>query len=48
MTFLEVVDEDMYESLPASWSHSRHLMAGALAGMSEHCLMFPFDSIKVA
>lgn len=23
-----------------------HLLAGSVAGLAEHCLMFPFDSVK--
>lgn len=24
----------------------RHMLAGSIAGVAEHCLMFPVDSIK--
>ncbi|KXS20094.1 mitochondrial carrier [Gonapodya prolifera JEL478] len=44
----DVVGEDFaedYESLPTS-SVSIHLAAGALAGIAEHSIMFPFDAIK--
>ena len=37
--------EDEYESLPTH-SIPVHLAAGALAGAVEHCVMFPFDSVK--
>lgn len=37
--------EDDYESLPNS-SMSVNMMAGALAGITEHCIMYPVDSIK--
>ncbi|CAI5440834.1 unnamed protein product [Caenorhabditis angaria] len=37
--------EDEYESLPTH-SVAVHLSAGALAGAVEHCVMFPFDSVK--
>lgn len=37
--------EDEYESLPTH-SVPVHLAAGALAGAVEHCVMFPFDSVK--
>ncbi|KAI9199810.1 putative mitochondrial carrier protein [Polychytrium aggregatum] len=40
----ELEDID-YESLPTS-SVAVHMMAGALAGITEHSVMFPFDSIK--
>ena len=35
-----------YESLPHS-TVATNLMAGALAGITEHTVMYPFDSIKV-
>lgn len=35
-----------YEALPPVYSLSVHLMAGALAGIAEHCVMFPLDSVK--
>ncbi|KAJ1659781.1 Fe(2+) transporter [Dispira simplex] len=35
-----------YESLPETSSMGVHLMAGALAGIAEHSVMYPFDSIK--
>jgi hypothetical protein len=35
-----------YEELPTN-SVTTHLMAGAMAGMMEHCAMYPVDSIKV-
>ncbi|CAG8860243.1 Mitoferrin [Caenorhabditis elegans] len=39
--------EDEYESLPThSVPIQVHLTAGALAGAVEHCVMFPFDSVK--
>ena len=41
------VSDDEYESLPKHSSPSVHLLAGAMAGISEHCIMYPFDSIKV-
>ena len=35
-----------YESLPTNnlW---QHLLAGAMAGMMEHCCMYPVDCVKV-
>ncbi|KAG5462186.1 MAG: mitochondrial carrier domain-containing protein [Olpidium bornovanus] len=35
-----------YEGLPQSESFSSHLIAGAIAGISEHAAMYPVDSIK--
>ena len=40
-------DPDDYESLPATASLSVTCLAGALAGIAEHCVMFPIDSVKV-
>lgn len=40
----EEIDE--YETLPTD-KVSTHLMAGALAGVGEHCVMYPVDSVKV-
>ncbi|KAJ3333581.1 Fe(2+) transporter [Blyttiomyces sp. JEL0837] len=39
------MSEDDYESLPNSSLYA-NLMAGAFAGITEHTVMFPFDSIK--
>jgi len=38
--------EDEYESLAPKHKLWVHLAAGALAGMTEHCVMFPLDSVK--
>ncbi|XP_006001880.1 mitoferrin-1 [Latimeria chalumnae] len=38
-------DED-YEALPGSASVSTHMLAGAVAGIMEHCLMYPIDCVK--
>ncbi|SAL96682.1 hypothetical protein [Absidia glauca] len=35
-----------YESLGANSTASQNAIAGALAGIGEHCLMYPVDSIK--
>ncbi|XP_043537173.1 mitoferrin-1-like isoform X2 [Chiloscyllium plagiosum] len=43
---LQEPEEDVYESLPASVSVSAHMMAGSLAGIMEHSIMFPIDSVK--
>lgn len=39
--------EEPYEELPPGTSLYAHLAAGALAGIAEHTIMFPFDAIKV-
>jgi solute carrier family 25 iron transporter 28/37 len=36
-----------YESLPESMHPSIHMVAGALAGIGEHCIMYPIDVVKV-
>lgn len=47
--FLVMAEIDLtYESLPAESSSRTHMLAGAFAGISEHCLIFPIDSIKVS
>lgn len=40
------VSMDDYESIPSD-KLSHIMMAGATAGIMEHCVMFPFDTIKV-
>ena len=42
----EVV-ETGYESLPESSTFTTHMMAGAIAGIMEHCVMYPVDCVKV-
>ncbi|XP_018418759.1 PREDICTED: mitoferrin-1-like [Nanorana parkeri] len=37
-----------YESLPAGSSPLTHMMAGAVAGILEHTVMYPVDSVKVS
>lgn len=39
--------EPDYEGLPQGASTSTHMLAGAVAGIMEHCLMFPIDCVKV-
>ena len=39
-------DEIDYESLPDNFSFSAHMLAGAMAGIAEHGLTYPLDSIK--
>jgi len=41
-----ILDFDEYESIPTS-SVTAHLLAGAFAGIMEHCVMYPMDSVKV-
>lgn len=36
-----------YEALPDSLPASTHMVAGAIAGVAEHCIMYPVDCIKV-
>ena len=40
-------EEDVYESLPPSSTVTTHMLAGAAAGIGEHCVMYPFDCVKV-
>ena len=40
------MDDSEYESLPTE-KVSVHIMAGAIAGVMEHCIMYPVDSVKV-
>lgn len=35
-----------YESLPTT-NVRTHMVAGAAAGVMEHCVMYPLDSVKV-
>ena len=37
-----------YESLPVNSSMTTHMIAGAIAGTMEHCVMYPFDFVKVS
>ncbi|GAA6088957.1 mitoferrin-1 isoform X1 [Tachysurus ichikawai] len=41
-------EDDTYESLPLHASFSTHMTAGAVAGVLEHTVMYPVDSVKVA
>lgn len=36
-----------YEGLPQEAATSTHMLAGAVAGIMEHCLMYPIDCVKV-
>uniref|UniRef100_A0A8C6SHI2 Solute carrier family 25 member 28 n=1 Tax=Neogobius melanostomus TaxID=47308 RepID=A0A8C6SHI2_9GOBI len=35
-----------YEGLPQGAATSTHMLAGAVAGIMEHCLMYPIDCVK--
>uniref|UniRef100_A0A3Q3R4R8 Solute carrier family 25 member 28 n=1 Tax=Monopterus albus TaxID=43700 RepID=A0A3Q3R4R8_MONAL len=35
-----------YEGLPQGIATSTHMLAGAVAGIMEHCLMYPIDCVK--
>ncbi|XP_010871014.1 mitoferrin-2 [Esox lucius] len=35
-----------YEGLPQGVTTSTHMLAGAVAGIMEHCLMYPIDCVK--
>jgi len=39
-------EDDPYESLPPSTPMHHHMMAGSVAGIAEHCLMYPVDVVK--
>ena len=39
-------NSDEYESLPTNCVKT-HMLAGAAAGVMEHCIMYPLDSVKV-
>lgn len=41
------MEEDDYESLPETASSTDHMIAGALAGIMEHCIIYPVDVVKV-
>lgn len=41
------MDEDEYESLPSGASPTDHMVAGAAAGIMEHCIIYPVDVVKV-
>lgn len=36
-----------YEGLPQGVATSTHMLAGSVAGIMEHCLMYPIDCVKV-
>lgn len=37
-----------YESLGGNSTMAQNALAGALAGIGEHCIMYPVDSIRVS
>lgn len=37
-----------YEGLPQGAATSTHMLAGAVAGIMEHCVMYPIDCVKVS
>jgi len=39
-------DDDPYESLPPETPAVHHMLAGSIAGVAEHCLMYPVDVVK--
>ena len=41
-------DEGDYESLSPTCGMSTHMLAGAAAGIMEHCVMYPVDCVKVS
>lgn len=43
----QAVEDYEYEALPEDSSMSACLLAGAFAGIAEHAVMYPIDSIKV-
>jgi hypothetical protein len=47
LTENNMASSDDYESLPESMHPAIHMGAGALAGIGEHCIMYPADVVKV-
>lgn len=41
------MEEDDYESLPETATTTDHMLAGAAAGIMEHCIIYPVDVVKV-
>lgn len=41
------IDIEDYEALPENLPASVHMIAGATAGITEHCIMYPIDCVKV-
>lgn len=42
------MNSEDYETLPNSQNFTTHMTAGAIAGVMEHCIMYPLDSVKVS
>ncbi|CAH1784016.1 unnamed protein product [Owenia fusiformis] len=40
------MSDDDYEALPETSTVSTHMLAGAAAGIMEHCVMYPVDCVK--
>jgi len=40
-------EQDIYEALPPTTTVYQHMLAGAAAGITEHCIMYPVDCVKV-
>lgn len=47
-TSTSVEPEIDYEGLPQGVATSTHMLAGSVAGIMEHCLMYPIDCVKVS
>lgn len=45
---LTTLMEEEYESLGSNATMTQNAIAGALAGIGEHCLMYPIDSYKAS
>ncbi|KAK2918555.1 mitoferrin-2-like [Channa argus] len=45
-TSTSVEPESDYEGLPQGVATSTHMLAGSVAGIMEHCLMYPIDCVK--
>lgn len=45
---MDAEDEHDYESLGANSTMAQNAIAGAMAGIGEHCIMYPVDSIRVS
>jgi solute carrier family 25 iron transporter 28/37 len=43
---IEALEDPEYEALPPNAGPVAHMIAGALAGITEHTVMYPVDAIK--
>ena len=41
------MDSDEYEALPENATTVDYMIAGAAAGILEHCIIYPVDVVKV-